>query len=191
MVCKATMDYVRTIVILVELNGRYFTRPDVYMYVCSLCTVTDDPMGNCLWWWDSPTWVSDSLLIPAYLPAFPLLILTSKVWISKNNNSSSTKDIESVVLTNWLGRGVDLQPLTKEIWKAGMEAGLEKRPIRYLKSPCDSHFHLKTLFIWLCWVLVAVCRIPSCGIQTLSWGMWDLFPDQGWNQALCIGSTES
>ena len=105
MVYKATMDYVRTIIILVELNGRYFTRPDVYMYVCSLCTVTDDPMGNCLWWWDSPTWVSDSLLIPAYLPAFPLLILTSKVWISENNNSSSTKDIESVVLTNWLGGG--------------------------------------------------------------------------------------
>ena len=31
------------------------------------------------------------------------------------------------------------------------------------------------LFIWLQWVLVAACGIFSCGMLTLSCGMWDLF----------------
>ena len=182
------------------------------MYMCSLCIVTDDPRGNCLWQWDSPTWVSDSLLIPAYSTCLSCLenprdggawwaavcgvaqsrtrrkwlstgiILPSKALVSKKNSSSSTKDIESVVLTNWLGGGVggrqgDHKPLTKDIWKADMEAVLEKRPFRYLKSPCDSHFHLKNVVIWPCQVLAAACRIPSAAYRLLlSWGMWDLVP---------------
>ena len=32
------------------------------------------------------------------------------------------------------------------------------------------------LFIWLQWVLVAACGIFSCGMLTLSCGMWDLVP---------------
>ena len=32
---------------------------------------------------------------------------------------------------------------------------------------------------WLHQVLVAVCRIFSCSMQTLSWGMWDLIPRPG------------
>ena len=35
---------------------------------------------------------------------------------------------------------------------------------------------LKQFFflIWLCWVLVVACRIFSCGMQTLSYNMWDV-----------------
>lgn len=32
---------------------------------------------------------------------------------------------------------------------------------------------------WLYRVLVAVCRIFSCSMQTLSWGTWDLIPRPG------------
>ena len=32
------------------------------------------------------------------------------------------------------------------------------------------------LFIWLCWVLVAACRIFRCGMQTLSCSTWALAP---------------
>ena len=35
-------------------------------------------------------------------------------------------------------------------------------------------FFFNCLFIWLDWVLVAVCRIFSCSIHTLSCSMWDL-----------------
>ena len=35
------------------------------------------------------------------------------------------------------------------------------------------------LFIWLWWVLVAACRIFSCGMQTLGCSMWDLVPWPG------------
>ena len=35
------------------------------------------------------------------------------------------------------------------------------------------------MFIWLCWVLVATCRIFSCSMRTLSYGMWDLDPWPG------------
>ena len=35
------------------------------------------------------------------------------------------------------------------------------------------------IFIWLHWVLVAACRIFSCGMRTLSFGMWDLVPWPG------------
>ena len=36
-------------------------------------------------------------------------------------------------------------------------------------------------FIWLPQVLVVACRVFSCGIRTLSRGMWDQFSDQGSN----------
>ena len=35
------------------------------------------------------------------------------------------------------------------------------------------------LFIWLCWVFVVAGRVLSCGMWTLSWGMWDLVPWPG------------
>ena len=35
------------------------------------------------------------------------------------------------------------------------------------------------LSLWLCWVLVAACRIFSSGMQTLSCSMWDLAPWPG------------
>lgn len=44
----ATMDHVGTIIILFELNTYCYTRPNVYMYMCSLGIVIADPMGNCL-----------------------------------------------------------------------------------------------------------------------------------------------
>ena len=44
-------------------------------------------------------------------------------------------------------------------------------PIVFLKNTYS--------FIWLCWTLVAACRIFSCGMQTLSCGMWDLVPWSG------------
>ena len=40
---------------------------------------------------------------------------------------------------------------------------------------CDIIFK-KYLFIWLQQVLIAACRIFSCGMQTLSCDMWDLVP---------------
>ena len=36
---------------------------------------------------------------------------------------------------------------------------------------CFFFFNFYYLFIWLCRVLVAACRIFSCGMQTLSFGM--------------------
>ena len=35
-------------------------------------------------------------------------------------------------------------------------------------------FKIFYLFIWLYWVIVLVCGFFSCGMRTLSWGMWDL-----------------
>ena len=35
------------------------------------------------------------------------------------------------------------------------------------------------LFIWLCRVLVVARGIFSCGMRTLSFGMWDLAPGPG------------
>ena len=32
------------------------------------------------------------------------------------------------------------------------------------------------MYIWLCWVLVAACRIFSCGLWTPVCSMWDLVP---------------
>ena len=44
-----------------------------------------------------------------------------------------------------------------------------------LFGPTEKLF-LKKIFIWLCQVLVAACGIFSCGMRTLSCGMWDLVP---------------
>ena len=35
------------------------------------------------------------------------------------------------------------------------------------------------LFIWLCWILAAACRMLSCGMGTLSCPMWSLIPKLG------------
>ena len=39
--------------------------------------------------------------------------------------------------------------------------------------------YLFTLFIWLCWVLLAACGIFSWGMRTLSGSRWDLVPWSG------------
>lgn len=39
----------------------------------------------------------------------------------------------------------------------------------------------KIFFFWLLQVLVAACGVCSCSMQTLSYVMWDLCPDQGLN----------
>lgn len=49
----------------------------------------------------------------------------------------------------------------------------------------------KKFFIYLHGVLAAACRIFSCSIQALSWGMWVGFPGQGLNLDPCTGSAES
>ena len=45
-----------------------------------------------------------------------------------------------------------------------------------LKWNLNLLIYFKYLFIWLCQVLAAVCRIFSCGIQILSCCIWDLVP---------------
>ena len=47
--------------------------------------------------------------------------------------------------------------------------------------------------IWLHWVLIAACRIFSCGMWILSCSMWDLvlWPGIKWIWAPCIGSAKS
>ena len=42
------------------------------------------------------------------------------------------------------------------------------------------------LFIQLCWVLVVACRIFSCGMQTLNYGMWALAPHPGTEPRLWV-----
>ena len=47
-------------------------------------------------------------------------------------------------------------------------------------------FFLKPIyFIWLCWVLIAACKIFSCRIHTLICSI--LFPDQG-SQSPALGT---
>ena len=46
-------------------------------------------------------------------------------------------------------------------------------------SPPSHFFDDLFLLIWLLWVLVAACGIFSCGTQTLSCSMWDVFPGPG------------
>ena len=48
---------------------------------------------------------------------------------------------------------------------------LHCRQIRYRLSHLGS-----PTFVWWCWVLVVVCAIFSCGMQTFSCGMCDLVP---------------
>ena len=54
-------------------------------------------------------------------------------------------------------------------------------PLSRLESPLLLSHLLKKFysFTWLYWVLVAACRIFSCSMLTLSWGMWDLVPWPG------------
>ena len=144
MVYKATMHYVRTIIIVVELNGCYYTRSDVYMYMCSLCIVTDDPTGNCLWRWDSPTWVSDSLLMPALSSSYS----PTKSLDQQKNSLSSTKDIESVVLTNWLGRGEGLSTSDKGNMESRCGSCFGEETIQILEVTLWLSFPLKN-FIYL------------------------------------------
>ena len=76
------------------------------------------------------------------------------------------------------------------IWSAGKDVRqlLSWSCMWILSSLVYLHciFPLKIyLFIWLHWVLVLKSRIFSCSMQTLSCGMWDLFPDQGANLGPC------
>ena len=45
-----------------------------------------------------------------------------------------------------------------------------------LCRPLSDRNSLSYLFIWLCPVLVGACGVFSCGMQTLSCGLWDLVP---------------
>ena len=75
---------------------------------------------------------------------------------------------------------------SSRIAQGGPEAwGSSPLPASRQDFPSQSHTSLlfkkkkNYLFIWLCRVLVAACGIFSCGMQTLSCGMWDPAPRPG------------
>ena len=73
--------------------------------------------------------------------------------------------------------GVDSHSLLQGIFLTqGSNPGLlHCRQIRYHLSHLGS-----PTFVWWSWVLVVICAIFSCGMQTFSCGMW--VPDQESNQ---------
>ena len=49
----------------------------------------------------------------------------------------------------------------------------------HLRNVLTRHFSFQYMLIWLCWVLVAACRVFSWGMWALSCSMWDLVPWPG------------
>ena len=73
-------------------------------------------------------------------------------------------------------------------WESAFLTSIYVMPILW---PEKTDF-LINIFIWLCRVLVAACGLFSCGMWTLSWGMWDLVPWPGikpWPPKLGVRTT--
>lgn len=139
----ATMDHVRTIIILFELNTYCYTRPNVYMYMCSL--------GSHCWSHGKLSltvgfsYLSLRFPVDTCLLHLPFLFFSShqKLWSEKILVHHQPKIVEGVVLTNSLGESSTTNKkntaLKKQVWM-----------LFWIRDPSDtwSHpFELLSLFL--------------------------------------------
>ena len=61
-------------------------------------------------------------------------------------------------------------------WKWAFALTLQHMVLQRLLYSFEIFWNSLKIFIWLHWILVAVCGIFSCSMQTLSCKIWDLVP---------------